>query len=182
MLWNHKNDKMKLEEYIDIMIPMIILLNKEEKERPKTYKSRQLWYIYRQYFYGFAEFIKWHTLINASKDAQDLFKTDSPGLSILDQHWKDQPNFDKGRRVYNLDHIYTGQMFRNAVAILVKEEKLTTENIAHIIKENYRMVWILKSEEKRIKRSDRGLTLNDAINHYQSKQISLVNQDWYLKH
>ena len=71
-------------------------------------------------------------------------------------------------------------MFRNAISILVQEERLNTESIAKIINENYRMVWILKSEEKRIKRADRGLTLSDAINHYSSKEITLINQDWYI--
>ena len=97
---NNKNH-MKLKEYIDIMIPMVLLLENEKRVNPKAYKSRQLWYIYRQYFYGFAEFIDWNTLINASKDAQALFISHCPNLSLLDQHWR-----HKGRKLYNLDHIY----------------------------------------------------------------------------
>ncbi|MGD1847886.1 MAG: hypothetical protein ACFB10_21030 [Salibacteraceae bacterium] len=168
---------MSIEEYIAAMLPMVELLDREKKVNPKGYKKRQLWYLYRQYFYGFAEFIDREILFNASKKAQTEFEIQQPGRRLVNQDWKDQPQFDQGRKIFNLDHIYTGEMFRNAVDTLISEDELSVEKIAMLIRNNYRMAWILKDEERRLHRSKRGKTLNDALKEYSKCEIVLEKKE-----
>ena len=165
---------MTLQEYIEIMIPMVKVIYREEESDPKNFKRTQLWYIYRQYFYGFAKFINRKKLFDASISAQKKFEELEEGKEIVNEDWGDQPRFDPGRKIFNLDHIYTGSMFRNALKELDSLNKLNVSDIEALIQNNYRMAWILKEEEKRLPRFNRNKTLNDALQIYESNGIHLI--------
>lgn len=156
------------------MLPMVKIIHREEENNPDIFKKSQLWYIYRQYFYGFAEFINREKLFNASICAQQEFEKIEPGKKIVNENWEHQPRFDRGRKMFNLDHIYTGSMFRNAIKKLDWLDKLNVQEVENIIQKNYRMAWILKTEEKRLPRSKRKDTLEDALEIYLQNDIQLL--------
>ena len=171
---------MTIRDYVEIMIPMVRLLLREEKENPQTFKKTQLWYIYRQYFYGFAEFVERDRLFLVSENAQKEYgkrrlelNLDIP-KDLVHMNWEHQLQFDKGRKVFNLDHVYTGGMFRDAVKKLDEKENLNVESITELVQENYRMAWILKEEEKQLPRSNRGVNLQNALEFYAKNGITIM--------
>ena|SRR3989338_5467307 len=163
-----------LEEYIGIVLSIANLCSKEKTKNPKSYKSLHIWYLYRQAFYGFIEFIDWKTACRASERAVEEYRKIDPLGDIRTQKWSDQPKFDNGRQngEFHLEHVYTGDMFRDAVEMLPEDER-TTQSIAQIIRNNYCIAWILKGENKLLPRSSRGKTLGDAINIYSKYGIQL---------
>lgn len=133
-------------------IPIINLVQKEQN--PKGYKKLQLWYLYRQFFYGFPNFMPWKDICTVSKAAQLKFQELGNKDSLTNKYWTDQPKFDLGRKIFNLDHIYTGDMFRNNVndLWLKNNNKIDPDELSKLILDNYKMAWILKTEDKRLPR------------------------------
>lgn len=166
---------MTLEDYLQTMIPIVDLAYREKDHSPKNFKSTKLWFLYRHYFYGFEEFIDRDQLMYVSNDAKQEYEKITNRDDLIQQEWKDQPKWDKGRKNFNYDHIFTGDMFREAVELLWLQKTLNLENLVSLVKENYRIAWILKSEEKRIPKSKRGKILKDAIEIYKTQNISLLN-------
>jgi len=162
---------MTFQDYIKTLIPVIELNLKEKEADKKNYKSRQIWYLYRQFFYGFSEFLEAEEIYWCSAGALKLYKSITGKKDLYLQTWKNQPKFDTGRKIFNLDHIYTGEMFRNDMEKLYSSNSLNGESIEQIIRNNYRMCWILKEEEKRLPRSKRGLSLKEAEQLYEEKEI-----------
>lgn len=165
---------MTLEEYLQTMIPIIELAYKEKKRNPKTHKSTKLWFLYRHYFYGFEEFINRDQLMYVSDSAKKEYESITKRNNLISQEWKDQPNWDKGRKIFNYDHIFTGNMFRNLVEELWINNNLNSNTLIKLVKENYRIAWILKSEERRIPKSKRGKNIKDAIEIYRANNIILA--------
>ena len=164
-----------LEAYADIVLSIATLCNKERLENPKPYKGLHIWYLYRQAFYGFAEFIDWKTACRASERALEKYREEDPSGDIRTQKWSDQPRFDNGRQKgkFHLEHVYTGDMFRGAIETLPEKER-TPQNITRLIQDNYCVAWILKKENALLPRSNRGKTLEDAINIYSRHGIRLL--------
>jgi hypothetical protein len=71
-----------------------------------------------------------------------------------------------------LEHIYTGEMFRDTVEALSDAER-TPQKIMQIIQDNYYVAWILKEENKTLPLSYRGKTIDDALSIYEKSGIKL---------
>lgn len=164
---------MELEEYLETMIPIIELVYKEKEQNFKKYKSTKLWFLYRHYFYGFEEFIDRKKMMYISEGAKKRYKELTDKEDLIIQEWKHQPKWDNRRQIFNYDHIFTGDMFRNSVDYLWSNNILNLQSLTKLIQNNYRIAWILKTEEKKIPKSKRGKTLKDAIKVYQSNGIIL---------
>ena len=160
-----------LKEYAKIVLFIADLCNKEKLKNPKSYKNLHSWYLYRQAFYGFIEYIDSKDYLVSQRALEEYKKIDQFG-DIKTRKWSEQPKFDKGRKIFHLEHIYTGDMFREALDSL-SENNRTAENIARIIRDNYRIAWILKKENKLLPRSSRGKTLEDAMKIYSEHEINL---------
>ena len=98
-------------------------------------------------------------------------------LNLAHLNWEHQPQFDKGRKTFNLDHIFTGGMFRKALKRLLEADNLNIESISELVQENYRMAWILKEEERRLPRSERGDNLQSALNIYHTNDIAILGRN-----
>jgi hypothetical protein len=161
-----------LEEYAKIVLSITDLCNREKSRNPKSYKHLHSWYLYRQAFYGFIEYIGSSDYLVSQRALEEYKKNDHVG-NIKNRKWSEQHKFDEGRKIFHLEHIYTGDMFREALDSL-SENNRTSENIAQIIQDNYRVAWILKEENKLLPRSNRGQTLEDAMKIYSEHGISLI--------
>jgi hypothetical protein len=113
----------------------------------------------------------------ASEKALENFKGISTGKDIWNLDWADQPHFDDGHQkgIFHLEHIYSGDMFRNAVEGIL-ECKNRTARLAEIVQTNYRVAWILKSEDGILRRKGRGKTLVSALDYYKKCGIILVDR------
>ena len=66
-------------------------------------------------------------------------------------------------------------MFVSALRKLQRASRLNEEELAALLWENYRCAWLTKSEDKKLKKSKRGVTLASALGHYRSVGIGFVN-------
>jgi hypothetical protein len=167
---------MTIDDYIEAIIPIINLCLKEIDINKQGYKKTHLWYLYRQSFYGFTEFIDWKTRCKASVGADQVFTIKNPGNDIRNYKWPQQNDFDGKSRfkgIFLLEHIYTGIMFREAITKLPLEE-ITIQKIRQIIDNNYFVAWILRDEDKKLGRLSRGESYQDALNYYESKGVILL--------
>lgn len=141
----------------------------------KSFKSLHIWYLYRQSFYGFEDYLDWSKCCRVSEQAQAVYQKIRPGEDMRINKWKDQPRFDDGRQrgKFHFEHVYTGDMFRDAVDSLHGIER-TPEKIMQIIEENFCVAWILKEENKKLPPSKRGENLRNALGVYKEKGIKLL--------
>lgn len=166
---------MTINEYAEAILPIIKLCLKEKANNPTSYKSSHLWYIYRQAFYGFTEFIDWKSRCRVSVDAMAEYKKIDPFGDLRNRKWYEQKDFDSGiqKGKFHLEHIFTGDMFRDAIESL-SAELLTVDRLVDIVRDHYSVAWILKTENKRLPRSDRGKSLQEALKIYEQKGIKLL--------
>jgi hypothetical protein len=79
----------------------------------------------------------------ASKKAYEAAKQSN--IDILEMGWHDQHKFDKGRLVFHFEHFYPISG--------IKQKCLQAKNeieIENILRNNIRVVWLLKEEDKRL--------------------------------
>lgn len=166
---------MTIQEYTEAIVPIILLCRKEKVLNPTSYRRSHLWYLYREAFYGFSEFSDWKAKYRESFKANEMSKQLRPPVTLLNQTWYDQNNFDTGRLngKFHLEHIYTGNMFRDAIDAL-SDNELTAKKVVDIIKKNYQLAWILKVEDRQLSKKKRGENILDALNFYKSKKIDLL--------
>lgn len=167
-----------LEEFIESIIPIILLVRKERERNPKRYKKTQLWYLYRQIYYGFGKngVLDWNKICFASVKAQNEYLKLNKGDDIRKRVWEEQSEFDGQLRhegKFLLEHVFTGDMFRKAVDNL-KDEELTISNIKEIIEDNYYVAWILREENRKLGKKSRGTCVNDAFKFYKNKEIYFI--------
>jgi len=164
-----------LEDYTEAILPIIKLCLREKVENQKSYKKLLIWYIYKQIFYSFIDFMDLRSICKVSSRAVTEYqKIDSSG-DLRMRKWSEQPAFDKGRQkgIFHLEHVYTGDMFRRAVESLPKKD-LTTNKLVELVQKNYCVAWILKEENKHLPRSNRGKSLEDALEIYSKVGINLT--------
>ncbi len=163
-----------IEDYAEAIIPVINLCLKEKKENLKLYKKSHLWYLYRQAFYGFGDFMDGQSAYRMSAGAAEEYKKIDPVGDLRMRKWSEQPTFDSGRQkgIFHLEHVYTGDMFRDAVEALA-EDGLTAQKLVQLIEKNYCVAWILKTENTHLPMSKRGKTLEDALAVYAEKGVQL---------
>lgn len=186
-----------LNEYVNIIWPLLeysTMKIMDENGIPKINKTNtHQWYLYRQAFYGFANFIDLTYFY--SERAQSIFNIlceSQPGNTFfnktLDQiTWEEQPIFDPGRKYLILEHMYTGTMFRRDVHNLFMNNNLTIDSVCSTILEKYKVCWIEKSfhpnlfdnynalpENKRLHKTMRPA---DMISYYENDlNIKIVNK------
>src|ERR1035438_1215392 len=129
---------MTIEKYAEAILPLIKECYEDGNERS------HLWYLYRQAFYGFTEFIDQNAKIRVSGEAARAYRLIAPSGDLHKMTWVDQPTFDKGRQIFILEHVYTGEMFRSAVKELYEKNDLTQESLVELIRKDYCVAWILK--------------------------------------
>ena len=127
---------MTLDEYIETIIPIVRALRNERARNARGYKRLHLWYLYRQSFYGFTEFLDVATHCKASRRAQEEYTRRGRQDNLKEMTWNDQPRFDPGREIFLLEHTYTGDMFRADIDDL-DENELTVEKIAGLVRTKY---------------------------------------------
>lgn len=97
-------------------------------------------------------FVSKRALLESEKLRVDLFK----------MQWKDQPIFDEGRRIFHLEHKYTvGDMI---------QDMIKNPSRADSVLQQYQIGWILKSEDKKIKKTGR----DDHNKIYKDAKIDLI--------
>lgn len=158
---------MTIEEYTEAILPVIKLSLNERS------KKSHLWYLYRQSFYGFTELID-PSHYRVSSEADREYHLIEPGGDFKNMTWIEQPKFDKGRKKFILEHVYTGDMFRAAIEELYASNQLTTMNLVDLVQKNYCVAWITKEENKRLPRSKRGASLQEALEVYSKNGIRLL--------
>lgn len=153
-----------LSDYCAVVLALADLCKREQKDGAPN-KALHSWYLYRQAFYGFHDYLKLANRDLASQRANKRFGELLPGRDIRDLVWSDQPSFDPKRREFHCEHVYSGNMFRNHVDQIINTSE-RVEKLANIVQENFRIAWILKEEDRKLKRSDRGDTLQSALERY----------------
>jgi len=164
-------------EYTAVVLDILNLCERQKIDG-KYDKSKHLWYLYRQSFYGFADKLDNKAIRYASEAAIQRFGQVRPGESLRDMDYIKQPTFEPtGSRQngeFHLEHIWTGDMFRKALNRLAETNALSVSRVAELIRANYCQAWIMKSENAKLSRSDRGDTLEDALGVYSGSGIQLV--------
>lgn len=145
----------------------------EQKAKGLHNAAGHIKYLYRQSFYGFFNYL--NTRCYASKAAIEVFQNAGNEGDLRDMIWSDQPRFDRGRELLISEHIFTGYMFRRRVEEL--DSNLNADLMARIVSDNFAIAWILRDENGRLPKQDRGLTLEDALRVYEEKGIELVRPD-----
>ena len=166
---------MSIEEYTSALLPMINLCMIERERNPSSYVKTQLWHLYEQAFYGFIEFVDWDSHCRVSSKALAHYRHTYPDGHLKKRKWFEQKEFNLGGRhsAYLLEHVYTGEMFRNAIDSLGEHHR-TVEHIVRLVQTEYCVAWILRQENGRLPRSRRGKTLQDALDVYRKVGIELL--------
>ena len=98
--------------------------------------------------------------------------TSLAGRSLSNIKWTEQPIFDPERKFLMLEHMYTGTMFRIDVLKLLKEGRLSIEEVAQLIYDNYNVCWITKKENEKLAKTIRK---GNLFEYYEDKKIIIVN-------
>lgn len=69
------------------------------------------------------------------------------GVNLRSMCWHDQPQFDKGRRVFPFEHVVPVSAVRSECL-----NQTTTEGVRDVLKSMPRVAWILKSEDTTLTR------------------------------
>lgn len=92
---------------------------------------------------------KWHDYENPHfVSVMALDKSKELNVNLWEQRWTQQPKFDKGRKMFTLEHKYP-------VADMIKDMIANPNNIEEIFKSG-EFGWILKSEDAKLKTHNRG--------------------------
>lgn len=89
-------------------------------------------------------------------------ESDKINVNLFEMQWKDQPKFDKGRKVFHLEHKYpVGDMI---------EDMVSNSNSIKEIFDKSEFGWVLKSEDSLLKKYDR----EDHDTEYSNANINLI--------
>ena len=100
---------------------------------------------------------------NAKKEGDRL------KIDLFELQWKDQKKFDVERKVFHLEHKYT-------VSDMIRDMIKEPQSIEKIF-QNYQIGWVLKTEYKKLQKTNR--TNHDIT--YANVNISLIFRDKILK-
>jgi hypothetical protein len=192
---NVKN--LTLADYVSMIWPILeycttqIIDSKNKKVNITKYNQHQ-WYLYRQAFYGFENFLNLKRYYSAKAQQIFVLLLNSENEKKIDQltldqiSWEKQPIFDPGRKFLIIEHMYTGTMFRNDVweYYTGNKSKFNVEGICELIKKNYNICWVEKAfhpslknngkpENSRIHKTKRE---GDIFDYYEKMGIEIVNR------
>lgn len=68
-------------------------------------------------------------------------------IDLSFKYWRDQPRFDKGRKIFHWEHMDPVSSIRLACL-----EQASESGILEVLKNRLRAVWILKSEDEKLTR------------------------------
>jgi len=106
---------------------------------------------------------KWHDYENPRfVSVMALDKSKELGVNLWEQRWPQQPKFDKGRKIFVMEHKYP-------VTDMIKDMIANPNDITKIFK-SQEFGWILRSEDAKLKSHDRG----DHTAMYEEAGIKLV--------
>jgi len=169
----------RLDRFVESTTPMIKhALNEYSDERAPKYIKVACKYRFKQgFYYQLSRYLLQYHLV--SRSALDLSKELGFEDECWNMQWDDQPKYDPaGRKTFHIEHVFTGEMFFRALKSLNDSGELNQETLMKFILDNYRTAWILKEEDKKLAKSNRGTTLQDALNHYKDVGIDLLHKPW----
>jgi hypothetical protein len=84
-------------------------------------------------------------------------------------HWHEQNKFDKGRKLFHLEHYVTISCLR-AECMAAKNE----DEVLHIITKRIRLYWILKKEDKRLTKNGHRINRPNPKEAYKKANIKTI--------
>lgn len=102
----------------------------------------------------------------AHKEAAQL------GINLRSKNWHDQPQFDRGRKRFHLEHFVPVSAIRDACLRETSELK-----ILKLLKSQLRVVWILKREDAKLTQLGYRSKRQNPDNAYRNAKILLVDPD-----
>jgi hypothetical protein len=92
-------------------------------------------------------------------------KAKDMNLNLRNLTWANQPKFDKNREIFHYEHLWT------VTDIINQCKKANTEEEVSKILDKLEVVWILKEEDKNLKKTDR----QDPEEEYAKAGITLIS-------
>ncbi len=169
----------RLESLVESLTPMVKhALNEYSDPLASRHIRNSCKYRFTQgFYYQLSRYLPQYHLV--SRSALKLSKELGFEDECWSMEWNDQPKYDPlGRKTFHIEHVYTGKMFFRALKSLNDSGELNQETLMKFILDNYRTAWILKEEDKKLAKSNRGTTLQDALNHYKDVGIDLLHKPW----
>ena len=169
----------RLNLFVESITPMVKhALSEYSDNLASKYIRTACKYRFKQgFYYQLSRYLPQYHLV--SQSALDLSKELGFEDECWSMEWDDQPKYDPLRRkTFHIEHIFTGEMFFRALKILNESGELNEKTLLRFIVDNYRTAWILKEEDKKLAKSNRGTTLEDALNHYKEAGIDLIYKPW----
>jgi hypothetical protein len=169
----------RLESFVESITPMVKhALNEYSDHLAPKYIRTACKYRFKQgFYYQLSRYIPQYHLV--SRSALELSKELGFEDECWSMEWDYQPKYDPlGRKTFHIEHIFTGEMFFRALNNLNESGELNEKTLLRFALDNYRTAWILKEEDRKLAKSNRGTTLEDALNHYKEVDIDLIHKPW----
>jgi hypothetical protein len=173
---------LSLREYVETVYPIIKFNVQNQKVYPENgYKNNNLWYIYRQIFYGLSSCLNKEDRVFYSPDIEDFLKSGKSFNDLINVNWGNRKGILEDYTKVHLEHIYTGSMFRDAVFEIfdspMKDDEEAIEKIIELVNKNFYSAWITKIQNSKLNKCDRGKSIQSALKHYKDKDkgITLFN-------
>ena len=169
----------RLENFVSSITPMVkhALSEYSDHLAPKHIRTACKYRFKQGFYYQISRYLPQYHLV--SKSAFQLSKELGFENECWSMEWDDQPKYDPlGRKTFHIEHVFTGEMFFRALKILNESGDLNEKTLLKFVVDNYRTAWILKEEDKKLVKSNRGTTLEDALNHYKEVGIDLLYKPW----
>jgi hypothetical protein len=129
-----------------------------EKEEKRLYK-----FAHAAAVNAIREFCNLTAPIRASEEA--LSEAKKKKISLKNMYWPDQNKFDKGRKTFEYEHFWT---VTDIIKLCIKAD--TLKKVSKIL-DKLEVVWILKCENKKLKKTNR----ENPDQDYEDANIKLVN-------
>jgi len=107
----------------------------------------------------------------ASVAAYKMFKDTHEG-DIRNLTWQQQPNYDKGRKIFHREHMIPISSLRQKCI-----EGPEVENVLQIIQKEIKIVWILKTEDSRLSKNGHRHNRPDPEGAYEEAKITVMKPE-----
>jgi hypothetical protein len=172
----------RLDKFVDSVTPMVkhALEEYSDPTTPKYIRRATKYRFKHGFYYQLIQYLPQYHLV--SRSALSLSRELGFEDLCWNIQWDDQPKYDPSgkRNTFHIEHVFTGEMFFHALKNMNESGGLSRETLSQFIRDNYRTAWILKEEDRLLAKSKRGVTLDDALNHYKEVGIELLQREWDL--
>lgn len=170
---------MTLTTFVESRLPMLSYIMRaweaREKDKGLAPLVQKEKYSFKQaFFYGAVYYSPRPHMV--SEKAFELASNRGHADVMWNMAWERQPRYDPGRKLFLLEHIYTGTMCWEAIRKLWKQDNFSVASVEQLLQENYATAWILKEEDKKLPTTRRGETLSDAFKVYAKEGIVLFDK------